>query len=205
MISIIFDLETTGLPLTKGWNQYYSYMELDKYENARIVQIAYMCIDDNYEIISEKQFMFPDIDLRDSEKIHGISREYLNKNGVLFEDVIDEIYNDLKDCDNLIAHNINFDINILSSELYRRGHVSFASMIRKKKLICSMILLKDVVGIKNKYGIKYPTLTELYKYVFGQDKEIENCHNAKYDVLALYECIKNLRFYKNLDIIKIIK
>lgn len=205
MVNIIFDLETTGLPLTKGWNQYYNYMELDKYEKSRIVQIAYMCIDDSYNIVCEKQFMFPDIDLGDSEKIHGISREHLNKYGVDFEDVIDEIYTDFKDCKNLIAHNINFDINILSSELYRRSHQSFASMIRKKNLICSMILLKDVVGVKNRYGIKYPTLTELYKHVFGQDKEIENCHNAKYDVLALYECIKNLRFEKNLDIMKIIK
>ena len=54
-----------------------------------------------------------------------------------------------------------------------------------------------MVKAKNKYGkIKYPSLAELYKFVCNKD--IENAHNSKYDVINLHEICKNLNL--NLDI-----
>jgi DNA polymerase III epsilon subunit-like protein len=36
----LFDLETTGTPTRKGYNKYYSYKDLSKYDSSRIVQIG---------------------------------------------------------------------------------------------------------------------------------------------------------------------
>jgi hypothetical protein len=50
---------------------------------------------------------------------------------------------------------------------------------------------KNIIKIINKFGkYKYPSLKELYRYCF--DKEIENAHNSKYDVINLYDAIKKL-------------
>ena len=53
-----------------------------------------------------------------------------------------------------------------------------------------MIECKNIVKATNKYGIKFPSLAELYKFVFK--KNIENAHNSKYDVINLYDAIKIL-------------
>ena len=44
---------------------------------------------------------------------------------------------------------------------------------------------------KNKYNrIKDPSLKELYKFAFN--KELENAHNSKYDVINLHAAIKKI-------------
>ena len=63
--------------------------------------------------------------------------------------------------------------------------------INKKKLLCTMRHTKNIIKIINKFGkYKYPSLKELYRYCFN--KEIENAHNSKYDVINLYDSIKKL-------------
>ncbi len=52
---------------------------------------------------------------------------------------------------------------------------------------------KNMVNVKNKYGIKYPSLAELYQYAFNTN--IENAHNSKYDVINLHKILKYL--YEN--------
>lgn len=194
MVNIVFDLETTGIPIMRSYNEYYDYKDLEKYERSRICQIAYMCVDDDYNIISEKEFKIKGIDVGDSVKYHNLTNDILEKHGRCFKDVIKEIYEDFNNCKSLIAHNINFDLNVLSSELYRSGYLKFSSMIRKKNIRCSMLILKNRVCALNKYGkVKYPTLTELHQYAFGNDIEIKNAHNAYYDVLALVESLKELK------------
>ena len=50
---------------------------------------------------------------------------------------------------------------------------------------------KKIVNALNKIGnIKYPSLAELYRFVFN--KNIENAHNSKYDVINLHGIVKNM-------------
>jgi hypothetical protein len=49
---------------------------------------------------------------------------------------------------------------------------------------------KNIVKSTNNYGIKDPSLKELYYFVFKKD--MENAHNSKYDVINLQLAIKNL-------------
>lgn len=202
MSHIVFDLETTGLPFMKTRTEYHDYRQLDKYSRSRVVQIAYACIDSNYNILYEKEFKIKDVDVMDSERFHHISQRELEEKGHRFDKVIDEIMTDFESCDTLIAHNINFDINVLCSELFRRGFTEFAASIRKKTLICTMLRLKHHVNVCNAYGVKYPSMLDLYRFAFGGDAEIENAHNAYYDVMALVRALKRIKEDKNICLLR---
>jgi inhibitor of KinA sporulation pathway (predicted exonuclease) len=83
-------------------------------------------------------------------------------------------------------------MNVLLSELHRNNLTQYIDELKKKTVICTMKLTKMIVKIPNKYGdgIKDPSLIELYKAVMG--KEMENHHNAIYDVSNLQEIVKKL-------------
>ena len=55
---IVFDTETTGLPITKGFNNYYSYKELEKYNSSRLLSICWQVYKDTQSkkhLIEEKE------------------------------------------------------------------------------------------------------------------------------------------------------
>jgi hypothetical protein len=56
---------------------------------------------------------------------------------------------------------------------------------------------KNIVKATNNYGLKDPSLKDLYFHVFN--KEMENAHNSKYDVINLYLSIKKLYDQKQLN------
>lgn len=201
MTTIIFDLETTGLPVMTDKRKYHDYKMLDKYDNSRIVQIAYTCVDDNYNVLYERDYKIKGVALNGSEKYHGITEDVLEKHGLVFNDIVNNMYYDFAQCNTLIAHNADFDFNVLLSELYRRGYVDFTLMLINKRLICSMHGFKNLVNKKNKWGgVKYPSLTELFKFVFGDDYEIENAHDAYYDVKALVDSLRTYKLVTNFDL-----
>ena len=49
---------------------------------------------------------------------------------------------------------------------------------------------KQIVKARNNYGIKDPSLSELYSFVLK--KGIENSHNSKYDVINLHKIFKTM-------------
>ena len=49
-----------------------------------------------------------------------------------------------------------------------------------------MINGKNITKIKNKYDYKYPKLSELFTHLFKE--EIQNSHNAEYDVINCARC-----------------
>ena len=200
---IVFDLETTGLPdrLKGSATGYYPPHQLDKYDKSRVVQLAYIAVDKDFNELHQNEFKIKGVDLMDSTRFHGITDEILERDGVSFEDIIEECSGDFTICKGFIAHNADFDMNILCSELIRRGYKELASLIYKKPLICSMKRLKNVVGIKNNYGIKYPSLAELYRFCFGQEAVIENAHDAMADTSALVECLKETLITKNINVL----
>lgn len=202
---LVFDLETTGLPVRLrgiGSSGYYPPQHTNRYDKSRVVQIAIIGVDRDYNKLYECEFKVKDVDdLMDSTRFHGITEEILERDGVLFKDIITDIKNVLTDCEGFIAHNADFDMNILCSELIRRGYQDIAETIYKKPLYCSMKRFKNEIGIKNAYGIKYPSLTEFYKWVFGTDAEIKNAHDAMGDTTALIECLQEIKNNKNIDIL----
>ena len=105
--------------------------------------------------------------------------------------------NTLDFVDTIIAHNLNFDINVLRAELYRYNLLDIIIKLDSKKMICTMQYTKYIVCSKFKSGtgIKDPSLKELYQYFVK--KEITNQHNSKYDTFNLWTIVK-IMYDKNL-------
>jgi DNA polymerase III epsilon subunit-like protein len=192
-MALFLDIETNGFPDNKGlpYGEYPMYNMLDKYNNARIVQISAMLCNDKFEVISQIDSIIKINGFNiTNHHIHHITNEISEKSGIPFNNAITDFYELIKQSSHIFAHNSNFDINVLKSELFRAGFTNVIDEINKKSVICTMKHTKNIVRICNSYGIKDPKLSELYTCVTR--KPMSQQHNAKYDVLHLHEAIKKL-------------
>ena len=176
---IVFDTETTGLP--KNWNAPVS----DSDNWPRCIQLAWQLHDDNGKLINNKSFLIKPVDFDipyESEKVHGISTELAKQDGVDLSDVIDKFLFDLDKAKYLVGHNVKFDINIIAAELYRLGIVSKFSDLKVIDTCTETTanLCKIKGGRAGKF--KYPTLIELYDFLFNDS--FDQAHNASADVEA---------------------
>jgi DNA polymerase III epsilon subunit-like protein len=187
MYLLFFDLETTGLPIRESFNVFPDYKIISKYENCRVISFAFYLYDDKQHLLAKSyNIIYPDFKVENSH-IHNITDEIAKKEGIYWNDIITIIESYIDKADFLIGHNIDFDINVLASELYRRGYKSLAEKIKNKKKFCTMVSGKNITRIQNGYkDFKYPKLSELYTHLF--DEEMKDAHNAEADVENTIKC-----------------
>lgn len=187
-----FDVETTGLPIRKGFNQYHSYTDTHAYDTCRIVQLAFASCDTSGNIIQTHNYIikpkdWPSIDPQALE-LHGITTKSAEENGTDFEEIVPILRQSLQNSSMIVAHNAEFDKHVLASECYRRGFMDVAKTIINMKTYCTMYYGAPITKLSPvRYGrYKYPKLSELYKHYFGTGFEGE--HNAMNDVKACLAC-----------------
>lgn len=182
---LFFDLETSGIPERNS-----PYNIIQKYDNARILQI-YFCV---YEIITLKNYKkifeydsYVDVDFEiKNSDIHGITKE-ISKGGKKIEIIINEITEHFLNTDIIVSHNIDFDMNILKSEFYRALKIIRLENINKKQTFCTMKEMKNIIKLPGKYDFKYPSLEELYFFLFNK-KISRQKHSAIEDTNILVQC-----------------
>ncbi len=186
---IIFDTETTGLPLQ------YNAPISDLNNWPRVVQIAWQLhnaegklIAANNKIIRPEGFSIP----FNAVKVHGITTEKALQLGEPLEEVMSLFLKDVQQAKYLVGHNIEFDINTVSCELLRI-HNSFDLLSFSK--LDTKEWGTDFCAIPGGKGGKYkwPTLGELYQRLF--QKDIPDAHDAAYDVEAT-----SCAFFKMLEL-----
>lgn len=186
---LIIDVETSGLPPRNA-----PYTDLEKYKNARVVQMSYMICDastlEQIDII-DSVIKADGFSITNSQ-FHWVTDEISQEQGIPFADAAQELAKYLPNVTHILAHNADFDVNIIKSELFRNPKLHYIiEEFNKKKVICTMKTTMNMVNVRNRYGVKFPTLAELYGYVFN-GKPLENAHNARYDVIYLHKAIKEL-------------
>lgn len=197
-MKIVFDTETSGLPDSKGFGKFYDYSELEHYNNSRLVELAYIVVDDtNIEVARIERLVIPSGFIVENSHIHGITNAMALECGLPLHDVLKEFEGYTEGATSLIAHNINFDISIILSEAYRCGMSSLIEKIKGMEYIDTMILghnaiLKTIPENTKVYlnFIKYPKLSELYKFIFN--RPVCQKHRALADVELCLECYKIL-------------
>jgi hypothetical protein len=200
-MALIIDVETTGLPQRGNlrFGQLPSYENLSCYDDARVVQLTMMLCNEQFEEIELNDFIVKaDGFTICNSNFHGITNEISVTQGTPFLKIAEVLLTQLKQVSCIIAHNANFDISIIKSELYRLGLNSIIDEINTKRVLCTM--KHTMMLVKSRFkngGIKYPSLAELYTYVFK--KNIENAHNSKYDVINLHDIVKNMYDTKELN------
>ena len=191
---LIFDTETNGLPECPYYGKFPDYWNLSKYKNSRVVQISYILTDDEYNIIEERDTIIKKDNFTiTNSRFHGITESISESEGIPFEQFAEIFYNVLKKCNLIVAHNIDFDINVLRSELYRYNLHYIIETIDTKKFLCTMKGTKELVKatFKNSSVLKDPNLKELYFFATGE--HLENHHNSLYDTQNLYTVVKILK------------
>jgi len=210
---LFLDVETTGLPETPSYGKYYSYELIEKYQEAQIVQFSMIISNEDYEIINEYDAIILTKKNITNSHIHGITNEINREKGITFDTAMN-VFNDyLPKITKIYAHNSNFDINVIKSQLYNSKAsieiekinnilMILGEMEKNNKIVCTMKLTKEIVKALDKKGrIKDPKLSELYLYVMKE--ELINAHNSLYDCKALHKIMSTL--YMQKKILKIMK
>lgn len=206
---LVFDTETTGLPKSKIMNP--DTLNLWPYT----VQFSYVIYDTNLNDIvvsSDKIVKLKDgITIpEDSIKIHGITNEIAQKNGINIESIINEFFSHLRNVDLLVGHNVSFDINMIKVELLRliyEAKIISENEVKEckynlhfltnyKNICCTLQESIDLCNIKaiDKFGkeyTKFPKLLELHQKLF--ESTPNNLHNSFNDILVTLRCFMKLK------------
>ncbi|MBA0883614.1 DNA polymerase III subunit alpha [Flavobacterium undicola] len=184
---LIFDTETTGLP--KRWDAPIT----DTNNWPRCIQIAWQLHDDMGNLIEHQDYLVKPEGFNipyDAERIHGISTELAEAEGISLAEVLEKFNIALGKAKFIVGQNLGFDVNIMGCELYRMGVDSpMASMpVLDTCTEVTASLLKLPGGRGGKF--KLPTLTELHSYLFNVP--FSEAHNATADVEATTRCFLEL-------------
>jgi len=128
--------------------------------------------------------------------INRIDKERTMKEGCNIKDVLMEFNEQLTVSDMIVAHNLEFDINILNYE-YLRHDIPFEYLkMDKDKSYCTMRHGTPLCRIKkeNSKGkyYKWPKLEELHTHLFG--RSLQNLHDAYNDLVVCLRCYMFMNF-----------
>jgi DNA polymerase III epsilon subunit-like protein len=216
---LVFDTETSGLPKAKAISEntlnlwphilQFSYVIYDTVLNDIIE------INDNIVKVSEDVFI-----AEDSIKVHGITNEYSDENGIPIDDIFNDFFYHLLNVDLLVGHNVSFDINMVRVELCRMIYQNMAKkdsksenilnlckynlnlLVNSKNICCTLqdsIELCKIEAI-DKYGrpyFKYPKLAELHQKLF--ETVPNNLHNSLNDILVTLRCYVKMKHGHDLN------
>jgi len=196
---LVFDTETTGLPPHKSRE----VSVMDHVEWPHIVQFSYIIYnssEENIDLIIDRVICIPDCVEITTENcaIHGITKE-MTKKGCPIYPVLLEFMRYMSECDIVVAHNIEFDLNMVVVELVRLGLLQEIEYIHGAgKYYCTMQQSIDLCNIRvvSKYGnkeyVKFPSLSNLHEHFFGVVPL--HLHNSVNDVLICLRCFYKMKF-----------
>lgn len=157
---IFFDLETTGLDISKD----------------RIVELCYIRVEPNGNEEARSMRINPGIPIpKEASSVHGILDEDV-KDCPTFANIAQQLANTFEGCDIAGFNSNRFDLPLLAEEFMRAG-------INIDLNQCRSI---DVQNIYHK--LERRNLSAAYKYYCGKD--LENAHSALADTQATYEVLQ---------------
>ncbi len=183
---IFFDTETTGLPKDRNIN---ALLERDNWPD--LVSISWIVYDGEKRVSKESYIIRPQgwSIPEDAAKIHGITNQAANERGESLRDVLRAFTMALRSCNYVVAHNMEFDRNVLHAAYKWRLNADPHEFWPYKAEICTMVLSKDELRLPSKYPkpndlYKMPRLDELYEATF-KAKAPAGAHSADRDTEVL--------------------
>jgi len=170
-VNFIFDTETNG------------------FANCSVLSVSFI-ICQNYKIIKEETRYYFSKEKYNyhATKVHGLTKKVIDKKRennnypLYFIDDKDWLIDIMEEfnVNNIVAHNINFDIKFLPNEIIDKIKSN------EYTTYCTMKNNSKFVGIKKGNGYKYPSLNEACK-AYGIDFSNSEAHSSDYDTLKAYE------------------
>ena len=184
--TLFFDTETTGLPKYKHVD---ALQQEDNWPD--LVSISWIlyegagCVKRVSRIIKPAGWTIPE----DSVRFHGITQEMAETTGSPLKDVLDDIREDIVRSNHIVAHNMEFDKNVLFNAFAWRNGKDPRKFWVPSTEFCSLQKAKGELKIPGKYPnskdpYKMPGLDELYVKTFNEPAPAD-AHNAERDVQVL--------------------
>lgn len=198
---LVFDLETTGLPLRDG-SEYYPYTYNKKYDSSRMVSLAFSFITEfdpnNIDFENINHYIIKPIDfVINDPTFHKITQEKANEKGIKLKHILTKhnLEEYIMKADYILTHNIEFFLSILLNEIYRINFINVLEkiddMVENEKCLCLGHYGKKKCEIPSKYNnYKIPTLLELYKFYYHND--LEKNYNASEDVNTILKILSKI-------------
>lgn len=177
--------------------------EIEKYKDARIIEIGFIILDEDLKIKFEFSSLVYSQDYNKkhlSSEIHGITLDMLQKNGRPIHHIFKVLHDNILtfNVQHLIAHNIRFDYNILLSELHR----SYQSFMTRSQSVIVKSLLSTIPSLHqfctmahgrklSHFNGRSPKLSALHQYLTGNS--IVQNHRAIDDVFLCFDCFIKLK------------
>jgi len=188
------DTETTGLPARGEVITSPSYPYL--------VEMAAILFDTDTErevamfsfIIRPDGWTIPSA----ASEIHGITQEMATARGVPTAVAIAAYTNLRAVSDEIIGHNVEFDLGMIAAQIHRLGRVpahpgpgAVACTVALGTPICRIPATERMVAAGYGDQFKRPNLSELHQYLFGEP--FDGAHSALADVRASLRCLFEIR------------
>lgn len=174
---IYIDVETNGIGPFRPAQQ-------------RVVQLAWLIEK------TEKSYFISGVSSVSYKVPHPYDVDFLEENGLEFDTVIRDFYEDLKKATHIVAHNASFDIGCILNEFRLRKSVTpllddISLEIKKKTVIDTMKKTVNICKLDGKYGYKWPKLEELYEFCFKSKPDLI-LHDALNDCIVTRDCLNML-------------
>lgn len=174
---LIFDTETTGLPIWKEPS--------DHPDQPHVVDIACDLFDGDELVDRYDAIINPGVEIpAEVSDIHGITTDLARDEGVDPADALDRFLGLVGRADLVVGHNISFDIRMmrimaarLLGEKWDNPLPTFCTM-RKSTNHCQILKAKP----RFSEDWKTPKLSEAYQHFFGE--QFEDAHRARPDADA---------------------
>lgn len=216
---LVFDVETTGLfPKKKRGSTVSPPID----ELPYIIQLSYVIFDmEKYETIEQYDtYINIDETVKISEfvsNLTGITHEMCHSEGVPIIEALKKFYKAYMFCECIVAHNMDFDTRMISLEIERNretilenapycilifngiyeelNNIERYCTMRKGTPICNIDFPKKTQSnIEYKStNKKFPTLKELYMFLFNMEEPPANLHNSMVDVMVCLKCYLYMR------------
>ena len=193
MSTLFFDTETTGLP--KSYK--ITPNDTSDWDSARLIELGYIISDKYGNVLEKKSYLIKPTGTfnisAENQKIHGYSEQDILNKGINIKEMLRSLKNDIDkfNVNKFVAHNYNFDSNVLRSEICRMKDVNDFANIFNKQHYCTMESGTNITKLPNIYGYKWPSLSELchhYNISFDENK----AHKALYDTTKTFECYNKM-------------
>ncbi len=171
---LFVDTETTGIPLDTS----VEFKNIDNWPTIR--QMAWLVYKKDGSLHSSFNCVTPDN--AESEIIPN--SDYVPKTVLPIYDILDRFISSLWMCDVIVGHNIEYDVQVILSELHRYGKNTWR--LRWMRKFCTMKNSVDICEFATRRGDRYPKLQELYSKLFH--KSFANAHDAYCDIKATADC-----------------
>ncbi len=181
---LVFDTETTGL-----WRRNAPVGDLRV--SPRLVQIAWLLCDDGGRIIRRECFVVSPDGFSippDAVRVHGITTDAAMRLGVPLSVVLEAFRRGVAGSGTVVAHNMAFDSRVVAAECARCG---VANPLAGMPLVCTMEASVGVCNLRRPGGLKWPTLLELHRTLFGST--YAGAHDAENDAAACARCFFELK------------